>query len=919
MADDHLHDLRIHAFGELTVTVDDISVTAGPPKQRALLALLLCRADLEVPSDELIDALWGARPPSSARNNLRTYVHGLRRILGDEVISGSGRPGYRLHTGRIWVDTERFLALCATAEQALSRADPQAARQALADAVALRRGPAYGDTARPAPIADEAARLEELWLSALQQRAELDLQAGEAALVVGELTAPANRHPYRERLVALLMLALYRSGRQADALALYRRTTVALDQELGIEPGIELAGLHRSMLRQDPRLAPSAPAMTSVVPPDQLPMDLPAFVGRRAELERLDEAADRPLIIISGTAGVGKTTLAVHWATTVAGRFPDGVLHVNLRGYDPGGAAVGPGEAVRGFLEAFDVPAQNIPVTLTAQISLYRRLVAGKRVLVLLDNASDPEQVRPLVPNSPGCLAVVTSRHLLPALVVTDGAYPLPLDLLSVAESRQLLAARLGTEQVAAEPQPVDEIIDHCARLPLAMTLVTTRASVHHRFGLAALAGELRAAEGRLDALSSVDRSIDVRTVFSWSYDALTPDATTLFGLLGRHGGPDIAAPAAAALLGVPLRRASGLLAELTDAHLVVEQVKGRFSQHDLLRAYAAERLSGDTGAALRRVLDYYLHSAYAADGLLYPHRDEMDLGRPDAGVTPQTFGSVHAAAAWLTAERSALLAAVGQALTAGLLTHAFRLALSLVTFLDRRGYWDDEVAALHQGLAAARRMNDPRAEGHALRVLGTAHVRLGRYDEAAALAHAALTLFEAHADRIGQARTHRDLAMLHWRRRQHPEALRHINEVLDLTASAGLRSGPAFALYLFACVHFLRGDHIRAATVCSAAVAAYRQIEDRIGEAVAWEGCGLAYAGMGRPETALSCYEQALMLRRETGERLLVADSLVLIGDTHATTGGTDAARTAWEAAHEILCELGHPDAAQTKAKLNS
>ncbi|WP_305784475.1 AfsR/SARP family transcriptional regulator [Symbioplanes lichenis] len=922
MAESDLREVRIHAFGEMVVAVDGSTVAIGPRKQRTLLALLLCRPGVEVPSDELIEALWTDRAPSSARNNLRTYVHGLRRVLGEALISGNGRPGYRLHADRAWIDTDRFSALCTAAEQALARDEPGFARQALAEAVALRRGPAYGGAEQLDPIEDEAARLEERWLHAAEQRLELDLADGDAGELVGELTLLVKRHPYRERLVALLMLALYRSGRQTDALAAYRRTATALDEELGVEPGVALAELHQAMLRQDPSLDPRAPTGTTPaarepVPPAQLPPDLPVFVGRRAELDRLDAAVDRPLIVISGTAGVGKTTLAVHWATTVASRFPDGVLHVNLRGYEPGGTATTAAEAVRGFLEAFDVPPQHIPLTFAAQLSLYRRLVAGKRVLVLLDNARDPEHVRPLLPSSPGSLAVVTSRRRMPALVVTDGAYPLPLDLLSVGESRQLLAARLGAGQVAAEPRPVDEIIDHCARLPLAMTLVTTRAATHRRFALATLAGELRAAEDRLDALSSVDRSIDIRTVFSWSYDGLTPAAAALFRLLGLHRGPDITVPAAAALLGVPPRRASELLAELTDAHLMVEHAEGRFGQHDLLRAYAADRLSGDPEAPLRRLFDYYLHSAYAADGQLYPHRDEIDLGPPSDGVTPRTFGTGPAAAAWLAAERPTLLAVVDQALEAGFPGHAFRLALTLVTFLDRRGYWDDEVAALRRGLDAARRLGDPLAQGQVLRVLGTAYVRLGRYAEAAALAREALTLYQTESDRIGQARTHRDLAMLHWRRSEHPEALHHIRKVLDVSATAGLRSGPAFALYLFACVHYLTGDHARAAAVCRAAVAAYHQIGDRIGEAVAWEGCGLAYAALGDTAGALHHFEQALALRRETGERLLVADSLVLIGNTHAAAGHPAPARTAWQAAHTILDELGHPDAAPLAAKL--
>jgi tetratricopeptide (TPR) repeat protein len=832
---------------------------------------------------------------------VHAHIARIRRLLrasgGDGALAGAS-GGYRLDVDPDEVDLHRYRRLTAQAR------DHQHSRKLLDEAMACWRGtPLAGIPGR------WAAEAREGW-----SRRHLDTviawsDVADAGPAVDALTVLVEENPLVEPLAGALMRALHRAGRTAEALDCYLRTRKSLVDELGIEPGAELADLHRTILAGAAGPEPARPA--------QLPPDIPAFVGRRAELERLDTVAGQPLIVISGTAGVGKTALATHWATSVADRFPDGVLHVNLRGYDPSGATT-PAEAVRGFLEAFDVPSPSIPVTQAAQVGLYRRLVAGKRVLVLLDNARDADHVRPLLPNSAGCLAVVTSRHLLPALVVTDGAFPLDLDLLSVDESRQLLAARLGADRVAEDQGSVDEIIGHCARLPLAMTLVATRATMHRRFALAGLVDKLRAAEGRLDALSSVDRSIDVRTVFSWSYGSLSGAAAELFRMFGVHCGPEITAPAAAALLGVDVRRVDVLLAELADAHLIVEQAEGRFGLHDLLRAYAVELLEEDPAEALRRVLDYYLHSAYAADGLLYPYRDEIDLEPPRDGVTPQAFGTDRQAAAWLAAERPVLLAAVAQAAAAGFPAHAYRLALTLVTFLDRRGYWDDMITALHLALEVARRLGDPALQGEALRRLGTGEARLGRHDRAAELARDALDVYVASGNRIGEARTHRDLAMLYWRRGQRPEALHHIREVLQVSVTAGLRAGPAFALYLFACVHFLTGDYPRAVEVCRAAVAAYRQIGDRVGAAVAWEGCGLSYAEMGEFESALTCYQEALTLRRGTDERFLVADSLALIGDTHAAAGRPAEARESWLAAHEILGELGHPDAGALAAKLS-
>ncbi|GAA1651358.1 AfsR/SARP family transcriptional regulator [Actinoplanes couchii] len=897
--------MRFQLLGPVEVS-DGGAVPLGGPKQRTVLAALLLHANRVVQENSLTDLTWGDNPPAGARGQLQLYVSRLRKALGGREIAHHG-GGYRIVVGPGELDLTEF-----DEETRLARADLTAGRDTdaakrLRAALALWRGAALGGTS--GSLTDrEGPALAERRLTAMEDLFAVELRLGRHQQILGDLQRAVGEEPFRESFQAHLMTALHASGHTEAALRVHTEVRERLSTELGLDPGRLVQGAHQRILQGE----------VHDTRPAQLPADIHGFAGRQAEMRLLDAAADRPLIVISGMAGVGKTSLAVHWATTVADRFPDGILHVNLRGYDPGGAGTTPAEAIRGFLEAFDVPPQSIPVTPAAQIGLYRRLVAGKRLLVLLDNARDPDDVRPLLPNSPGCLAVVTSRHVLSALVVTDGAYPLPVDPLSATESRQLLAARLGADQVAAEPSPVDEIIDRCAGLPLAMTLVATRAAVNRRFTLAAVAGELRAGADPLDALSSVDRSIDVRMVFSWSFDGLSEDAAALFRLLGLHCGPDVTASAAAAMMGVPVRRAGELFAELADANLVVEHVTGRFTMHDLLRAYAGGRLPDDAGPPLRRVLDYYLHSAYAADGMLYPHRDEAELPALVDGVTPETFAGDRDAAAWLTAERPVLLAAVDQALGSGFPAHAFRLALALVTFLDRHGWWDEEVAALEQALAAAGELDDPVRQSHAMRVLGTAYARLGRYDRAAELAGEALALSERNDDLIGRARAHRDLAMLCWRAGRGAETLHHLREVLDLSVTAGLRAGPAFALYLFACVHYLTGEHERALEVCRAAVASYRVIGDRIGEAVAWVGCGLINAALGRDRAAVTCHETALTLRRETGERLLVAESLVSIGATHAAADRPADARSAWQDAHRILSELDHPDQAHVAALLD-
>jgi len=346
-----------------------------------------------------------------------------------------------------------------------------------------------------------------------------------------------------------------------------------------------------------------------------------SFVGRSGHLRALDAllqdqgAAPTAVVIsaIAGMAGVGKTALAVHWAHRVAGRFPDGQLYVNLRGFDPGGAGLDPGQALHGFLEAFGVPPARIPEDLAAQSGLFRSLLAGKRMLVLLDNARSAEQVRPLLPGSPGCLAIVTSRDKLAGLVATEGARPLALDLLTAADARDLLARRLGADRVAAEPAAIACIIAACARLPLALTIAAARAATSPTFPLAAIAAELREAASALDPFDAGESATDVRTVFSWSYRALSAPAARMFRLLGLHPGPDVAVTAAASLAAVPPGQARALLAELTRAHLLAEHAPGRYAFHDLLRAYASELASAqecpaDRASAVHRLLDHYLH-----------------------------------------------------------------------------------------------------------------------------------------------------------------------------------------------------------------------------------------------------------------------------------------------------------------------
>ncbi|SCL31869.1 NB-ARC domain-containing protein [Micromonospora rhizosphaerae] len=536
------------------------------------------------------------------RHTLYVYIARLRGLIAaaaaaDGTVAAVVRRsrGYVLDVDPDRVDVHRFRRLV---EQARDPHCPDTKRVALLrQALALWRGTPLADLP-----GDWAARvregLQQQRLDAVVCWAEAELRRGNAGDLVGPLTDLIAEHPLVEPLAALLMRALHSTGRTATALDCYVAMRRRLVDQVGMEPGAELQQLHRAILRGDLDQASGwGRERSGHAVPAQLPLDVHGFAGRDTELCQLDAiltaAGEEPttvaILALTGTAGVGKTALAMHWAHRVANRFPDGQLYVNLRGFDANSPATRPDEALRALLDALQVPPQRVPASLAAQVGLYRSLLADRRVLVVLDNASDADQVRPLLPGSPGCLVVVTSRNQLPGLVAAEGAHPLTLGLLSTDDARQMLARRLGPERVAAEPRSVDDIIARCAQLPLALAIVAARAATHPEFPLGMLVADLGDSSGGLEPFSGGDPSTDVRAVFSWSYRTLSPSAARLFRLLAVHPGPDIATTAAASLIGAPPGQVRPLLAELARAHLVTEHPAGRFAFHDLLRAYATE------------------------------------------------------------------------------------------------------------------------------------------------------------------------------------------------------------------------------------------------------------------------------------------------------------------------------------------
>jgi tetratricopeptide (TPR) repeat protein len=625
---------------------------------------------------------------------------------------------------------------------------------------------------------------------------------------------------------------------------------------------------------------------------------------------------------VSGTAGVGKTALAVHWAHRMAGRFADGQLYVNLRGFDPAGAALDPGQALHGFLEALGVPTARIPADPDAQAGLYRSLLAGKRVLVVLDNARSADQVRPLLPGSPGCLAIVTSRDQLAGLVATEGARPLALDLLTTADARDLLTRRLGVARAAAEPDAVEDIIAACARLPLALTIAAARAATSPGFPLAAISAELREAGCALDPFDGGDRATDVRAVFSWSYHALSPEAARLFRLLGLHSGPDIAVAAAASLAAIPPGQARAVLAELTRAHLLAEPTPGRYALHDLLRAYASElardhETPSDRHAAILRVLDHYLHTTHNA-AVLIDICLSTELERPQPGAIVRELAAADDALRWFDDERATLLNAVRLAADEGLDAHCWRLAWTLTTFLGRRGFWQDQITALQTGLAAACRSGDAAGRAYAVLGLGRGYARAGRLHEADRHYRDALRLFDGIGGHFAtRATAHGGLGWVAEQMQRPDDSLSHALQGLELYRAAGNQRAQVLILNDIGYSYALLGDYEQALTCCERALAAGEEFGDLDWVKATLDSLGYIHHRLGHHQQAISYYERSIELCRELADRYDECETLVNLGDVYESTGDRAAAHREWTRALRIYDEIGHPGRDQLRARL--
>lgn len=878
-------------LGPLAVYSEGAAVKVGQGKQRAVLAALLLNANRAVSAADLAEVLWGAQQPPSAPVTVRNYVKRLRQSLGDagrERIATRG-GGYAISVDPGELDVTRLEALLAAARAAAAECQWSRAAAQAAEALSLWRGEPLADVQSQVLALRELPRIAEMRLRALETRIEADLHVGHVD-VIPELRSLAEAMPLREHVHALLMLALHRDGRRAEALTAYRHARRQLVDELGIEPGAELRELHQQVLAGD-----VVPGQARSAVPMQLPAPVAHFAGRGSELDVLDGWLDpngtegAVVAAICGTAGVGKTALAVHWAHRVAQRFPDGQLYLNLRGYDleqPVTAV----DALAIFLRALGVPGQDIPAGADERVSLYRSLLASRCMLIVLDNVRETEQLRPLLPGTPACVTVVTSRDSLVGLVARDGARRLDLDALPLADALILLRALIGA-RAGDDPRAAAALAACCCRLPLALRIAAELAAARPAASLGDLVAELTDAAGRLDLLDAGgDPRTAVRDVFSWSCRHLDAAARRAFRLAGLHPGPEFDVYAVAALTGTTAGKTARILDRLARAHLIQPAGRGRYSLHDLLRAYAAEQAAAQDNeeerrAALTRLLDCYLGAAHVAMGLVFPAERHLRpvLGGPTASV-PSLADAV-AARAWLESERENLIVTAAYSADHGWPGHAIDLAATLASYLDAGRY--HEAVSIHgHALRAARSCGDRAGEAVALTNLGLAAGAQGHYKQAREHQLLALALFGDIGDQAGLASALCGLGSVERQQGRYQSACDHLRQSLALYRAVGDLHGEARALSSLGVIDRRQGRYEQATDHQERALVLFRQTRDRVREAETLFRLGVIDLRQGRCEQAMGHLRQALALFRETGDQSGQAEALKVLGDVDLAQG---------------------------------
>jgi|GEM_PF-76526 DNA-binding SARP family transcriptional activator/tetratricopeptide (TPR) repeat protein len=932
--------LLVRLLGPVRAWRGNHELELGGPQRQAVMAMLAMRANQAVSRSEFIDGIWGDDPPPSAVNALHVHVAGLRKALephrakraAGKILLATG-SGYSLRLRPGQLDAEVF-------GRHLDGARASRAAGQLGDAVrsfdtALRLCHPVLLPELPGPWAEiERVRLGEVRLTAFEERAEIVLMLGRPAEAAAQLAGLVREHPLREGLRGQLMLALYRCGRQADALAVFGEGRNVLVEELGIEPGPGLRRLHEQILAADTTLdQPARTGSLAVTQPEpaglagpeqgwaapaQLPGDVDTFTGRADELAALDRLATTVgpavpsglVISVSGTAGVGKTALAVRWARSVRHAFPDGQLYVNLHGYDQG-QPVPAGDVLAGFLRAIGTPGEDIPREEDERAAAYRTLLDGRRMLVVLDNASTVEQVRPLLPGSPSSLVLVTSRDSLAGLVVRHGARRLDLDTLPTQDAVALLRALIG-DRAEAEPEVTWTLARQCALLPLALRVAAELASASPAMTLAELTDELADEQRRLDLLDAGgDSGSAVRSVLSWSYRHLPAETARAFRLLGLPPGPDCDLHAAAALTASTHAEARRTLELLVRKHLVHRTQPGRYGMHDLLRAYAAgltaaHDAEGERHAALSRMFDYYAAAAAAAMDTLVPAEQHLRprTGSPEIAVPPMSGPA--AARGWLDSERAVLVAVTTYTTAHGWPGHATRLAGTLYRYLESGGHYPDAVVIHSAAHRAARHTGDRAAEATTLTNLGIIDWRQGRYRQAAGHHKQALAISRETGDRQGEAVALNNLGIVYERQGRFEQAAYHYRLAAALSAELEDRSGEARSLTNLGGIDCRQGCYDKAGTHLQRALVLFREIDDRSGEAATLIGLGTVDGHLGRHERAADHYRYALALARSVGDRTGEVEVLNGAGDVLLTAGRPGEAYAQHSAALALAGRIG-------------
>ncbi|KOG39017.1 AfsR/SARP family transcriptional regulator [Streptomyces decoyicus] len=964
--------LRFSVLGPVRAWRGETPLAAGSPQQRALLAALLLRGGRTATAPELVDALWGDEPPHAALAALRTYASRLRKALGDDaaaLVSESGGYAIRSVDGRpLDLDHDHAEQYAAEAEKAKAAGDRGRARELLDAALAQWDGEPLAGLA--GPYADtQRTRLDEWHLTLLETRLELDLELGCHAEAVSELTALTAAHPLRERLRELLMLALYRSGRQAEALAVYADTRRLLDEELAVEPCASLSELQQRILRADPEL--DAPVIVSfdantsgpaVVRPQQLPATVADFTGRAAFVSELGDqlaTAEGSVMAVSaltGIGGVGKTTLAVHVAHAARDHFPDGQLYVDLQG--AGHNPSQPVAVLGAFLRALGTPDASIPDGLAERSALYRSTLAGRRVLALLDNARDASQVRPLLPGTEGCAALVTSRARMNDLA---GAHLIDLDVMSPEEALSLFTRIVGEERVTSERQAAMAVVGACGFLPLAIRIAASRLAARRTWTVSILARKLADERRRLDELRAGD--LAVKATFELGYGQLEPQQARAFRLLGLADGPDISLAAAAAILGLDPDAAEGLVESLVDASLLESAAPCRYRFHDLVRLYARdcaerdEHPPSERDAALSRLLDFYLATATQVYALERPGDRLVDHVATPQHQCGLKFQDSTVALEWLFSEARCLLACAQQSDSPAYLRRAVDLLLVTRDLSESGADALQYAQANTLLLEAARNAEDQLAEARAHTALAAAHTLAGRLGQAEEHAKSAMLLGLASGDPFSTSNAPNERGIIAGSQQRHADAEAYLDQALAAFRADHNKQSEASALCNLSRVHLNSGRVESAIALAADGIAIYREsgatrrlpngmyalamaytragrltdATDQLSEALAmfqanrqrfWVAMThfrLAEVSIAdhRPADAANRAEQALTALRGVGGEWWRANMLTLLGRALNEIGHTRRARVCWQEALSVYEGLGSPEGREVQALL--